>query len=80
MASAASSEDAGDRLRPSWRSVLRSLLVVAGRQPDEVVESTGWVLLSMDEDGDRTTLPLHSAICCRLVHTSSSYTAVVAAG
>ena len=57
-------EDAGDRLSPSWRSVLRSRRP-AGRQPDDVVESTGWVLLSMDEDGDLPPPPpprLHSAM------------------
>lgn len=50
-----------ERLSPSWRSVLRSRLV-AGRQPEEVVESAGWVLLSMEEEGDRPLLPLHSAM------------------
>jgi hypothetical protein len=55
-------EDAGDRLSPSWRSVLRSSLLAAGRQPDDVVESTGCVLLSMDDDGDRPLLSLHSAM------------------
>ena len=54
-------EDAGDRLSPSWRSVLRSRRP-AGRQPDDVVESTGWVLLSMDEDGDLPPPRLHSAM------------------
>ena len=62
MASAARrEEDAGDRLSPSWRSVLRSRRP-AGRQPDDVVESTGWVLLSMDEDGDLPPPRLHSAM------------------
>lgn len=56
-------DDAGDRLSPSWRSVLRSRRL-AGRQPDDVVESTGWVLLSMDEDGDMPppSPRLHSAM------------------
>lgn len=55
-------DDADERLSPSWRSVLRSRL--AGRHPDDVVESTGWVLLSMDDEGDRSRPPppLHSAI------------------
>ena len=61
MLSATRREDAGDRLSPSRRSVLRSSLLAAGRQPDDVVESTGWVLLSMDDDGDRP-LSLHSAM------------------
>lgn len=61
LSAATRREDAGDRLSPSWRSVLRSSLLAAGRQPDDVLESTGWVLLSMDDDGDRR-LSLHSAM------------------
>lgn len=69
-------DDAGDRLSPSWRSVLRSRRRLAGRQPDDVVDSTGWVLLSMDEDGDPPPPPpsprLHSAMLPAGVHTLAS--------
>jgi hypothetical protein len=61
LMSGARREDADKGLSPSWRSVLRSRRV-AGRQPEEVVESTGWVLLSMEEEGDRLPPPLHSAM------------------
>jgi hypothetical protein len=60
LMSGARREDADERLSPSWRSVLRSPRVI-GRQPEEVVESTGWVLLSMEE-GERLPPPLHSSI------------------
>ncbi|WVZ71526.1 hypothetical protein U9M48_020102 [Paspalum notatum var. saurae] len=66
LVSAGRREDAGDRLRPSWRSVLRSVLLGGGRLGDGVVESAGWELLSMDDDGDRT---LHSAMLLLLAHT-----------
>jgi hypothetical protein len=62
LLSGARSEDADKRLSPSWRSVLTSRLL-GDRHPDDVVESTGWVLLSMDDDGDRSPPPpLHSAM------------------
>lgn len=59
-------EDAGDRLSPSCRSALSWSLLSAGRrEPEDAVESAGgWVLLSMDDDGDRRPLSssLHSAM------------------
>jgi hypothetical protein len=51
-------DDDVERLSPSRRSVLRSRLAVAA---DDVVDSAGWVLLSMEEDGDMPP-PLHSSI------------------
>lgn len=59
-------EDAGDRLSPSCRSALSWSLLSAGRrEAEDAVESAGgWVLLSMDDDGDRRPLSssLHSAM------------------
>lgn len=49
-------EEDDDMLRPSLKSVLKSL---AGLEKDEAVERAGWLLLSVEDDGELPLSPIN---------------------